>query len=1133
MGENVDNRDYNELEQAIELAQHTVYKRYLDKLETYPLVAPTQILLDEKPQECLRLILLEELSSKKGEDIFQKLSTVYFASMSLGCSLVMIVDVEKNDAPAKIYVGVRNDGKDEDAIKSLRASFEALKNGIRSNFPGTKFRNISVAELTGQNDGKEEEVNSEDKKRGILNEIFGEEARYISSVSCVASIRDKSKTENKTFVQGLERFIDAMKGNVYTAVFIAEPVSAEVQHEIRSGYETLYSTLSPFAKSTWSYNEGESNSVMESLSKSVSKSVAEGTSHTQGHTVNVGVNLGVESTKNRSTTEGVQVSHEKSGPTTTARIGNVLANPVTSKILISGGMKLAAIFPPAAALGVVAGAVAPIVGSAMQGGSVSDGITRSISNTVGQSLGVSGGVSAGYAKTVEDTVSHSETNGETDTKTKGNTDTRSMGRTLQTEMENKSIGEMLEQIEEQLKRIREGEDYGAYNVGAYFLAPKRDNSILASTTYRSLMIGDGSSVESGAINFWGGNGEENEAMVTSIKQYLCRAVHPIFAVPMQEDGDIITYSPGTMVSGLELPLHIGLPIRSIYGLPVLEHAEFGRNVVSRVQDTETNGQKGIALGKIYHMGQMEKVEVKLDSRILTEHTFISGSTGSGKSNTIYKMLGELNSKGIPFLVIEPAKGEYKTVFGEKEGVMVYGTNPKIMDMQMLHLNPFRFPKNIHVLEHLDRLVEIFNVCWPMYAAMPAILKDAIERAYMMAGWDLMKSENCYDNNLFPTFSDVLKQIKAVLEESDYSADNKGDYTGSLVTRIRSLTNGINGLIFVADDIADEKLFDVNAIVDLSRIGSTETKALVMGILVLKLQEYRMERSLPNSALKHVTVLEEAHNLLKRTSTEQVGENANLLGKSVEMLSNSIAEMRTYGEGFVIADQSPSLLDLSVIRNTNTKIILKLPDFSDRKLVGKAAGLNDDQIVELGRLERGVASVTQSGWLEPVLCKIDKFNEKCKWRIDYEVRLMENKSKNAEESLLDCIMNKEIYRKNDRVDIRKLWEMIIRSGVETTVKCEFLDYVNADDDEAVDKLRCLVFDFFHAQEVVEEACKYSDIKEWAKFVADSITPSVKGYDDQQINLLLALILDEQAVRDAKYKDVYYRFTEVYRQEGKVF
>ena len=89
------------------------------------------------------------------------------------------------------------------------------------------------------------------------------------------------------------------------------------------------------------------------------------------------------------------------------------------------------------------------------------------------------------------------------------------------------------------------------------------------------------------------------------------------------------------------------------------------------------------------------------------------------------------------MVIELAKGEYKHVFGGLDDVSVYGTNPLITPL--LRINPFSFPSEIHILEHLDRLVEIFNVCWPMYAAMPAVLKQAIEDAYVNCGWDLVKS----------------------------------------------------------------------------------------------------------------------------------------------------------------------------------------------------------------------------------------------------------------------------------------------------------------------------------------------------------------------------------------------------------
>lgn len=192
----------------------------------------------------------------------------------------------------------------------------------------------------------------------------------------------------------------------------------------------------------------------------------------------------------------------------------------------------------------------------------------------------------------------------------------------------------------------------------------------------------------------------------------------------------------------------------------------------------------------------------------------------------------------------------------------------------------------------------------MYAAMPAVLKEAVLQAYESCGWDLAESKNRYSDQLFPAFSDLLNELVAVIQNSAYSEEVKSNYTGSLVTRIRSLTNGLNGQIFSVNEIKDQELFDEKVIVDISRIGSSETKSLIMGILIMRLSEYRMSTAGEmNVSLHHVTVLEEAHNILKRTSTEQNLDDSNVVGKSVEMISNAIAEMRTYGEGFIIADQS--------------------------------------------------------------------------------------------------------------------------------------------------------------------------------------------------------------------------------------
>lgn len=272
----------------------------------------------------------------------------------------------------------------------------------------------------------------------------------------------------------------------------------------------------------------------------------------------------------------------------------------------------------------------------------------------------------------------------------------------------------------------------------------------------------------------------------------------------------------------------------------------------------------------------------------------------------------------------------------------------------------------------------------MYAAMPAILKDAVEKIYIEKGWDLLNSVYMRAGEpTYPTFHDLMRTLPNVINNSGYSSDTKGDYIGALVTRVTSLTNGISGQIFCDSyDIPDEVMFDQNTIVDLSRVGSSETKSLIMGILVLKLSEYRMANAnQANSVLRHITVLEEAHNLLKRTTPGAAGSN--VIGKSVEMICNSIAEMRTYGEGFIIVDQSPTAVDIAAIKNTNTKILMRLPEKGDCEAVGNAAGLNEEQVREMSKLGTGIAVVMQNNWLEAVLTHIDAFSNQYEKRFQLQ------------------------------------------------------------------------------------------------------------------------------------------------------
>lgn len=875
------------LEKAFENADIALSKSYLSNLTNGEVLSIKTNSNDVN--SVVRFFSIGQIITNKSENMRDKLSNVFHSVWNANGSILLLIKGKKDST--EIYMGIKNvlfDDSD-DGINHTTLLSEILENNLKANFPGTKSELIRKPKV-------------EELLRDISN------SSTVASVSDIAALQSEEENKDRVFIQGIEKLIDAMNGDEYTMLLIADPVSQNDLKLAKLALESQYSQLVPFSEVQITLGENASVAAGETLTKSYTKTLSEGVTNTITHTSGTSKNI---------SRSGAAIG--ASAGAGAGAVAGTVAAPGVGTIL--GGA--------------VGGAIGGVLG-ALTYGDRSEGTNESDS----------------IAKATTTTTSTAEGNSES----KSKTITLGKSKGVQIKTENHSIKRMLEKIDETLKRLDECSDIGMWNCAMYCISDSEYVSRLAASTYQSLIRGKNSSLENGAINIWRDDSKDK------IMPYLTHMCHPKIRVNELE------VTPGTLVSSLELAIHAGLPNKSIAGIPVIECAEFGRTVSS--YDAQDSGDK-IELGKIFHMHSEEELPVNLSAKSLCSHTFITGSTGSGKSNTVYRILSNLSKlpSKVNYLVIEPAKGEYKNVFGSK--AKVYGTNPSLTEL--LKINPFSFPKEIHVLEHIDRLIEIFNVCWPMYAAMPAVLKDAVEKSYEDAGWDLTNSTNAYGENLYPEFSDVARNIKSIIDSSEYNAENKGAYKGSLLTRLKSLTNGLNGLIFNRDEISSEELFDKNVIVDLSRVGSAETKSLIMGILVLKLQEYRMSNANGmNSELKHITVLEEAHNLLKRTSTEQSSESANLIGKSVEMLTNAIAEMRTYGEGFIIADQAPALLDMAVIRNTNTKIIMRLPDQDDRELVGKAANLNDDQITELAKLPCGVAAVYQNEWIEPVLCKVDEF-----------------------------------------------------------------------------------------------------------------------------------------------------------------
>lgn len=966
---------------ALNLVDDVVLKSYLKRLDSMDIASMPEA---EGVDSSIVLFKINRMVYEEDEFATDKFISAISSMSFADCSVFLVIDGYRDKTD--FYMGVKNN----DSKRTTVSVADTFKSSLVGQFPGIDIEDCSIIDR-GKNSSLQEQV-----LRRISN------ASSLSSYVGIPAFKDEDgKYDNKNYVQGTEKLAQAMQGKRYTAIILASNLTTDVVTEIRNGYETIYSQLSPMATQQLAYSTNES--LANAINRS--KGVTQGKTKTQ--------------TIGESHTNGTSSSHGKSD-SETKKSKTAVGCSVLGGVLSAVGFGLSAT-GAGTAIGIplmAAGGLMSAVGAT--GKSKTSGTT----DTYGTS----------QSDTENRSMSDAESHSETFTDSLGKTATIGSSKNYTLTIHNKHIEELMKRIDQELERISMSESTGLWSVASYFFSYDNDfaSAESASTIFKSIMQGEESGVETSAINSWIDNSQKMKMLTNSI----CHLSHPVFWNNLTVNGENIKVENSSLLSSKELAMLLSLPHKSVPGFPVVEHVSLAKEVI---RNNESLMKREVSLGCIFDLGKAYiENRVKLDVKSLTQHVFVTGSTGCGKSETIYKLINETKQVGTKFLVIEPAKGEYKNVFGD---VNVFGTNPLIMPL--LRINPFSFPTGVHVLEHIDRLTEIFNVCWPMYSAMPAVLKKAMLDAYESCGWDLRLSVNrlSQGEDVYPSFLDLFLSLEKVITESAYSEEVKSNYSGALLTRVESLTNGLNGEIFSVNELSNMVLFDENCIIDLSRVGSQETKSLIMGILIMRLSEYRMTgANTPNSALKHLTVLEEAHNILKRVSTEQSQEGSNMAGKSVEMITNAIAEMRTYGEGFVIVDQSPTSVDKAAIKNTNTKIVMRLPDEDDRKVSGKAAGMSDKQIDEIAKLPTGVAVVYQNDWVSPVLCKIDRMEDSRVIFNEQKDSILELNSENDIKNIIEFLLAGQTENTQKAFDIIQIEKSVRAFNMPSKVRMALLDTI---------------------------------------------------------------------------------------------
>lgn len=428
---------------------------------------------------------------------------------------------------------------------------------------------------------------------------------------------------------------------------------------------------------------------------------------------------------------------------------------------------------------------------------------------------------------------------------------------------------------------------------------------------------------------------------------------------------LLSYRLLTPLNSRMLSGYIHLPKREMPGFRVRRSAEF-----SLAEIAPKNPDRVIAVGNILDRNMDTGNLYHVDVDALQKHTIVCGVTGGGKTNTCFYLLNQLWRYKIPFMVIEPAKSEYRHMMLMSETFKGVGQAFSLGDetVSPFRLNPFEIMKGVKVQTHLDALKSVFNASFEMYSPMPQVLEKALNAIYNVRGWDLVQNKNrrlppgvqvgdpdC-PPEIYPTMKDLYEIIDPITESFGYSERIGPDVQAALKARIGSLLIGGKGqMLNTRRSIPPEIMFGKPTVVELKMVSEDSEKSFLMGMILVFLYEYR-ESLGPHDNLQHVMLVEEAHRLLKNVPTSQSAESANPAGKAVEFFTNMLAEIRSYGQGFIIADQIPNKLAPEALKNTNLKIMHRIVATDDRDSMGGAMNLDDVQKRHVTALGTGRAIV---------------------------------------------------------------------------------------------------------------------------------------------------------------------------------
>lgn len=518
-----------------------------------------------------------------------------------------------------------------------------------------------------------------------------------------------------------------------------------------------------------------------------------------------------------------------------------------------------------------------------------------------------------------------------------------------------------------LATLSHGQAVGAWRTAAYLLGDEESYHRLASV-WRGVFSGEQSIPEPVRV-------QDDESVAELARQWAM----------MDGEG-----SPGpgryrhpfrhqTLLNSAQLAAYVHLPNLETTGFAIRLVPDF-----DAVPPPAGDGP-GLRLGEVIHRSHATGSVYAVGLSILTRHAFIAGVTGSGKTNTVFNLLHQANAAGVPFLVLEPAKTEYRALAVDPEmrgRVRVF--TPGNENVSPLRLNPFEVLPGTSVGVHIDLLRSVFGASFGMWTPLPQVLEECLHRVYEDLGWDIATGvnyrvdENSVSVMAFPTLTDLLHKVDEITPQLGYDERVTNDIRAALRTRINGLrTGGKGSMLDTQRSLPMDVLLEQPGILELEGLGDDDDKAFVMALLLVRLAEHRRATSqsaASSGELRHLLVIEEAHRLLTRVESVRGEGQADSRGKAVETFAHLLSEIRAYGQGVIIADQVPVRLAPDVVKNTNLKIVHRVVSEEDRRTLAGAMAMTESQTTALATLRLGEAAVFAEGDDSPLLIRVPRYRD---------------------------------------------------------------------------------------------------------------------------------------------------------------